>query len=70
MGYGRLVNFWFDHPKYRLNVPNIVDNMFDRITGKGRNNEAQVLVRVVNRNCGYNFKLVESTSKASKVSRT
>jgi hypothetical protein len=65
MGYGRLVNFWFNHPKYKVNVPSIVDIMFDRYTGKGKNAEAQVLVNAVNQACGYQFTLIESNSNAS-----
>jgi hypothetical protein len=65
MGYGRLVNFWFIHPKYKINVPSIVDIMFDRNTGKGINAEAKVLVNAVNQMCGYHFILEESNSNAS-----
>jgi hypothetical protein len=63
MGYGRLVGFWYTHPKYNVNIPDFVDTMIDRNTGtwyKGLN-----FINSVNRRYGYRFQSIEVESNAS-----
>ncbi|MCP5365623.1 MAG: hypothetical protein H6905_10435 [Hyphomicrobiales bacterium] len=35
-GYGRLVGYWFDHPKSTHNVPDFIDQLIDPATGTWR----------------------------------
>ena len=53
-GYGRLVGYWFDHPKFSHNVPDFIDQLIDPATGtwrKGFNG----LTDFVKKTYGYDF---------------
>jgi hypothetical protein len=36
VGFGRLVGYWFDHPKFGTNVPDFIDQLIDPATGNWR----------------------------------
>lgn len=53
-GYGRLVKYWYDHPKFKNNVPEFMDQLIDPATGTWRTGFTG-LGDFVNKTYGYPF---------------
>ncbi|MFZ0241046.1 MAG: hypothetical protein WAL90_05305 [Desulfobacterales bacterium] len=53
-GYGRLVGYWFDHPKSGHNVPDFIDQLIDPKTGTWRSGFSGFQDFIM-KNYGYSF---------------
>lgn len=53
-GYGRVVDYWFEHQSSNYNVPNVIDKIIDPKTGNWRDKNANWW-ETVNRMDGYAF---------------
>jgi hypothetical protein len=56
LGYGRLVGYWFDHPKYKHNVPDFIDQLIDPTTGTLRSGFTG-FADFIQKTYGYDFSL-------------
>ena len=56
LGYGRLVGYWFDHPKSGHNVPDFIDQLIDPATGTWRAGFTG-FPDFIQKTYGYNFSL-------------
>lgn len=63
-GYGRLVKYWFDHPKFNNNVPELIDQMIDPSTGTWRKGFKDI-ADFINKTYGYAFKKDEVAASFS-----
>ncbi len=65
LGYGRLIDFWFEHPKFSgNNVPSIMDEMIDPKTGTWRAGFKN-FEDFINKTYGYNFSHDKTTATPS-----